>query len=241
MNPANAINLELMAATLVSAAQHPCVFLFWDGVDFTRLYAKNRDPFFQVGTDLLLLQRPAGAMHAFRRGLDAGEDPRDHLYWLGWASLAKGDRAAAERAWSLWGAKDDTTMYVANLRAARTALDEADTLGARRHLLDAVRTGIGRPEAHAALGELLLSRHNKYALLETQVTTRLNPLDWLARRELVEGLIAARLDGPAQIELAALKNIHPGYTADTVAARLERVLVGRSPDARAVIDFRPQH
>lgn len=25
MNPANAINLELMAATLVSAAQHPCV------------------------------------------------------------------------------------------------------------------------------------------------------------------------------------------------------------------------
>ena len=28
MNPANAINLELMAATLVSAAQHPCVDFF---------------------------------------------------------------------------------------------------------------------------------------------------------------------------------------------------------------------
>ena len=224
-----------------TAAQNPCVFLFWDGVDFTRLYAKNRDPFFQVGTDLLLLQRPAGAMHAFRRGLDAGEDPRDHLYWLGWASLANGDRTAAEEVWSRWGAKDDTTRYVANLRAARTALDEADTLSARRHLLEAVRAGIGRPEAHAALGELLQPRNNKYALLETQVTTRLNPLDWLARRDLVEGLVAARLDGPAQTELAALKNIHPDYAADTVAARLERALLGRSPDARAVIDFRAAH
>ena len=28
MNPANTINLELMAATLVSAAQHPCVDFF---------------------------------------------------------------------------------------------------------------------------------------------------------------------------------------------------------------------
>lgn len=222
-----------------TASQHPCVFLFWDGVDFTRLYAKNVDPFFQVGTDLLLLQRPEGALHAFRRGLDAGGNRSDHLYWLGWSALASGRREVAEQAWGLWGAKDDPVAHVTSLRAARTALDEGDTLSGRRRLMDAVRAGIGRPEAHAALGELLQGRNRKYALLETQVATRLNPMDWLARRDLVEGLVFARLDGPARIELEELRNIHPNWAADTLAGELERVLRERTPDARPVVTFAP--
>lgn len=222
-----------------TAAQHPCVFLFWDGVDFTRLYAQSGNPFFQVGTDLLLLQRPLGAMHAFRRGLAAGEDRSDHLYWLGWAALASERRDLAEQAWTQWGAHDDPLVYGASLRAARTALDMGDTLSARRRLVDAVRAGIGRPEAHAALGELLKDRNRKYALLETQVTTELHPLDWLARRDLVEGLVDARLDGPARTELQTLRRIHPSWAADTLAARLERILRERTPDARPVVTFTP--
>lgn len=222
-----------------TAAAHPCVFLFWDGVDFTRLYGQQRDPYFQVGTDLMLLQRPAGAMQAFRRGLETGEDPRDHFYWLGWASLANGQRGAAEMAWKQWGAADDTARYTLSLRAARSALDRLDTLTARRALFDAVRAGIGRPEAHAALAELLRSRNSKYALLETQVTTRLHPLDWLARRDLVEGLLAARLDGPAATEFAALRRIHPDWANDTLAHRLERQLEERLPGARAVVELGP--
>src|ERR1044072_4919491 len=42
----------------------PCRFLFWDGRRLKPLYSSARDPWFQVGSDLMLLDRPAGV----RRG-----------------------------------------------------------------------------------------------------------------------------------------------------------------------------
>jgi hypothetical protein len=217
-----------------TAAKAPCVFLFWNGVDFERLYANARDPFFQVGADLLLLGRPAGAVHAFARGLEAGELPADNLYWSGWALLWNGRRAAAERAWSEFGASDDTTMYRAWIRAAVTALDEGDTTAARRRLFSAVRAGIGRPEAHVALAELLRGRSTKFSLLETQVTVYLKPLDPMARRELLAGLVTARLDEPARRELAALLAMDPAAATDTAVARLRATLSARAPGAGGV-------
>lgn len=210
-----------------TAAAHPGVFLFWNGVDFERLYERSADPLFQVGADLLLLDRPGGASWALRRALDSGETPQDVLPWLGWAHLWSGRRNDAEAAWAAFGAKDDTTAYVTWLRAARTALDEGDTTATRRALFEAMRCGIGRPEAHAVLGELLRGRSPKFALLETKVATRLSPEDWLARRDLVSGLLDARLDAQAETELAALRRIHPDFANDAVAAQLERTLTAR--------------
>jgi hypothetical protein len=220
-----------------TAAQHPCVFLFWNGIDFERLYAASPDPLFQVGTDLLLLERPHGARHAFRRGLEAGESRADHLYWLGWAALECGDRAMAERAWLAWGARDDSTARTAAFARARTALAAADTLAARRALLGAVRAGVGWPDAHAELGVALRTVQPKYALLETRVAVLLDSTDWLSRRELVQGLTAARLDDAARGHLTVLRRIHPDFAADTLATGLARRLRARAPDARDVLEF----
>ena len=212
-----------------TAAANPCVFLFWNGLDFERLYGNAADPFFQVGTDLLLLERPAGAAHAFRRGLEAGESRIDHLYWLGWAYLWQDQRAAAERAWSAWGAADDTVAYVHALRTARTALEEGDSLGTRRALIEAIRAGIGRPVAHAELGALLLPVNTKYALLETLVASRLDPDDWLARLDLAAGLAAARLDDGARRQLDELLRRHPDLATDTTVMRFNSILSARAP------------
>lgn len=220
-----------------TAADRPCVFLFWNGADFERLYDRSADPYFQVGTDLLLLGRPNGATHAFRRGLAAHETSVDNLYWLGWARMWANDRDGAEAAWSAFGAHDDTTMYVFALRAARTALDARDTTTARRQIFTAIRAGIGRPEGHAELGELLRARSRKFALLETRVASWLKPDDWLARRDLVEGLVAARLDEPAARELAALQQMLPDWRGDTLIVRLARTLAEREPLARAVVSY----
>ncbi|HEV2104802.1 MAG TPA: hypothetical protein VGU27_03670, partial [Candidatus Eisenbacteria bacterium] len=220
-----------------TAGDHPCVFLYWNGADFEPLYANARDPMFQVGADLLLLERPAGAAHAFRRALAAGGDPRDDLYWLGWAFLWSDRRAAAEQAWRAYGAKDDSSAHATWLTAARTAVADRDTLAARRALVEAIRAGIGRPVAHAELAALLRGVNAKYALLETLVAARLDPADWLARRDLVDGLVAAHLDEVAGRELAALQRIEPGWAADTVTARLAATLGGRSLAGRAVAEF----
>ena len=232
-----------------TAAGLPCRFLFWNGVDFEPLYAATRDPFFQVGCDLLLLERAHGARHAFRRGLAAGEERRDHTYWYGWAALWDGDRAAAEAAWQEFGAADDTTMYRAWLRAARTALADRDTVTARRDLMNAVRAGIGRPEAHAALGEVLggplagalTGPLAKYALLETRVAAYLNPQDWLARRDLVQGLAAARLDQPARHELETLERILPEWRQDSIVVRMDSLLRVRASETRSVVAFARRH
>ena len=96
-----------------------------------RCTANTPDPFFQVGSDLLLLDRPGGAAHAFRRGLAAGEDRSDHLYWLGWAELWRGNRADAEQAWQMLGASDDSLRWLAHVRAAYEALQRAATRSRR--------------------------------------------------------------------------------------------------------------
>lgn len=222
---------EFSAAT---AGEAPCVFLYWNGLDFERLYANARDPFFQVGADLLLLDRPRGALDAFRRGSEAGELREDLLYWSGWAQLWSGRRAAAEAAWSEFGAADDTTMYRAWMRGAVTALAEGDTTGVRRCLFGALRSGVGRPEVHAALAELLRGRSPKFALLESKVTAFLLPGDLSARAALVSGLLAARLDDPARQELAAIAATRSEWKSDTTITRLEAQLAARTPGVRGV-------
>lgn len=222
-----------------TAGRSPLRFLFWNGAEFEPLYARERDPLFQVGSDLLLLDRPAGAMWAFRRGLEEGGERLDHWYGLGWAALWSGRRELAERAWREWGARDDSAAHVLWLRKAKGSLEDGDTLTARRQLVEAIRTGIGQPEAHAMLG-FLLERHNaKYSLLETKVASELNPRDWLARRDLVEGLVAARLDEPAKAHLAKLKELRPDWNADSTIVRLDAQLVRRGASASGVAEFGP--
>lgn len=125
-------------------------------------------------------------------------------------------------------------MYRAWLRAAVTALADGDSTTARRHLFAALRAGIGRPEVHVALADLLRGRSAKFSLLETQVTAYLKPLDTTVRGELVAGLAAARLDDAARRELAALQRIDPSWPADTTLVRLDRLLGGRAPGAGGV-------
>jgi len=220
-----------------TAADRPCRFLHWDGTAFAPIYPANPEPWFQVGTDLLLFGRPAGASHAFRRGLAAGEVPADHLYWLGWAELWSGRRQPAEAAWQAFGARDDTTLYAARMVEARDALLATDTLTARRKLFEAIRAGIGRPEAHGALGELLERRQLKYALLEAKVATFLNPLDVRAQHSLVRGLVEVRLDDAARTAFAELDRVEPGWTRDSTLVAARRALDERSGGGQAVARF----
>jgi hypothetical protein len=222
-----------------TAARHPVKFLYWDGATFAPLYPGSPDPLFQVGGDLLLLDRPANAVWAFRRGLEQGGERLDHWYWLGWAALWSGERPLAERAWREWGAKDDSTARILWLRRARGSLEDGDTLRARRELMEAVRSGIGHPEAHATLGWLLKGVNAKYALLETKVASELKPADWLARRDLVEGLVAARLDEPAAKHLARLQENLPRWQEDSVIVRLARQIEARRPASGSVVSFAP--
>ena len=207
-----------------TAAGRPCRFLHWDGARFAPLYAGTREPWFQVGSDLLLLGRPAGAAHAFRRGLAAGEGRPDHLYWLGWAELWRGRRPEAEGAWWAFGARDRSAAYAASMVAARDALLAADTLTARRRLFEAIRAGIGRPEAHGALGELLQHRQLKYGLLELKVAAFLNPRDLRARHDLVRGLVEVRLDEAARAAFEELARVDPGWARDSTLAHARRTL-----------------
>ena len=57
MNPANTINLELMAATLVSAAQHPCV------------------DFYHAASDVCISVNPVPFI------TEDGEDGQEHRYY----------------------------------------------------------------------------------------------------------------------------------------------------------------
>jgi hypothetical protein len=220
-----------------TAGDHPCRFLYWDGVSFVPLYGGAQEPWFQVGSDLLLFDRPAGAAHAFRRGLRAGEGHPDHLYWLGWAELWRARRAEAEAAWRAFGARDDPRGYDAAMVSARDALFAGDTLSARRHLFTAIRSGIGRPEAHGALGELLEGRQLKYALLELKVAAFLNPRDLRARRDLVVGLVGVRLDEAARRELDGLLRGEPDWAKDSTLARARRTLEMRSGAGARVMEF----
>lgn len=213
-----------------TAADRPVRILYWDGQRLDHLYGGQSDPMFQVGADLLLLDKPAGAAHAFHRGLAEGESPLDHLYWLGWAELWSGRRNTAEAVWQRFGAEDDSLRWIAHLRAARNALfEDADTVNAKRHLAKAIEYGIGRPEAHAVLGELLLPDQPKYALLELKTAAWLKPDDWLVRRTFVAALERARLDEPARRELTSLKQIYPEWRSDSVLVTIDRALGPGTP------------
>ena len=222
-----------------TAAERATKFLFWDGKEFEQPYANSRDPLFQVGSDLLLLDRPAGARWAFRRGLESGGERLDHWYWLGWAALWEGDRKLAERAWREWGASDDSTARVVWLRKAKGSLEDGDTLKARRELLEAVRAGIGHPEPHAMLGLLLQPSFTKYGLLETLVASRLKPQDWLARRDLAAGLVQVRLDDAAVRELSAMQRLKPDWSNDPMARHVDSLLTRRRPAESGVAVFGP--
>jgi hypothetical protein len=217
----------------------PCRFLYWNGDSLIPLYRRARDPWFQVGCDLLMLDRPAGAADAFRRALAAGEDPRDPLYWLGWAWLWAGRRGPAEAAWLRMGARDDTLRWRIALRQARTALvEEGDSLRARRFLVEAIQYGIGRPEAHAVLGPMLMREQPKYALLELKVATFLKPDDWLAHRDLALGLMAVGYTDQARREIAAYQALRPRWRLDRDVAHADSLLQGASAAGRDVARFR---
>jgi hypothetical protein len=211
-----------------TAAGHPCRFLYWDGVDFRELYRGSESPWFQVGSDLLLFDAPAGAAYAFRRGLAEGEGRGDHLYWLGWAELWSGRRATAEAAWKAFGAVDDTAAYHARLFEANAALEARDSTTARRRLFDAIHAGIGRPEAHAALGRLLVHRQLKYALLELEVAAFLDPRDMNARHRLAVGLVEVRIDDSARRELEAIRRLDPAWRRDLALVAAARELEQRT-------------
>jgi hypothetical protein len=215
------------------AAGRPCRFLFWNGIALERLYPRLAAPWFQVGGDLILLGRPAGARDAFRRGLSEGGDRADLLYWLGWTELWTGRRDAGEAAWRQLGAHDDSLQWSKHLRLAHDALTEGDSLRARRELAQALHFGIGRPEAHAVLGELLAPNQPKYAMLELTVAVWLKPNDWIARRALALALGNAHLDQGAARELEALKPLYPEWREDPLVAQLERRLHG--PDSGAPV------
>ena len=207
-----------------TAADRPCRFFYWDGRALRPLYAHAADPGFQVGSDLLLLNRPAGAAHAFRRGLAAGGERSDLLYWLGWSELWRGRRREAEAAWLEFGARDDSLRWATEIVSANHALASRDTLGARRHLAAALYTGIGRPLAHAVLGELLLGSQPKYALLELSVAVWLNPEDLRTRRLLTAGLARARLDDSALRNLEAIEARDVLWRSDPELVRLDTSL-----------------
>ena len=123
------------------------------------------------------------------------------------------------------------------MAAARLALVSfGDTLEGRRTLAEAIRYGIGRPEAHGLLGGLLLARQPKYAMLELKVATYLNPADWLSRRALLGALLDANLTEPARGELRALMSRHPELGADPIVMRARRQLAAAAPGS-GVVEF----
>jgi hypothetical protein len=218
-----------------TAADHPLRFLYWNGRTLGPLYPGLENPMFQVGADLLLLDRFAGASHAFRRGLASGGDRMDLLYWLGWAELWQGHREAAEAAWLGVGARDDSVRWAGEFEAARGAYHSGDSLAERRHLAAAIQAGMGRPGPHAALGELLMNEQPKYALLELSVAVWLDPAALRPRRLLVRGLAQARLEATALRQLEALELRYVGWRSERELVDLDRELrAGAAP--RAVVD-----
>ena len=161
----------------------------------------------------------------------------DLLYWIGWGELWSGRREQAERAWTDLGFRDDSLRWIAHLRAAHNTLVDGDTIESRRHLITAIQYGVGRPEAHAVLGELLTGRNLKYGLLELKVAAWLGPRDWVAHRDLAVGLAEAHLDQPARREAAAAYELHPALQADAAFMRLRHDLDARDPERGDVAHF----
>lgn len=221
-----------------TAADRPCRFLAFDGREFARLYGSDPRPFAQVGADLLAMDHLHGARHAFRRSLQAGEPAAASLYWLGWTELWLLRRKTAEAAWTRFGASDDATTWMLEMRKARQALnDDRDTLAARRALAAAIRSGIGRPEPHAVLGQLLLRDDPKYAILELKVAAYLKPDDWVTRRDLALGLYQSGLDDDARLQMAQLAVLGYDWRSDSLLAAAARTMERRSQSDASVIEF----
>jgi hypothetical protein len=219
-----------------TADDRPSTFLRWDGRRLRPLYARGEAVEFQVGSDLLLLDRPAGASFAFRRGLAAGENTADLLYWLGWSELWQGRRAAAEDAWLRLGARDDPARFDAELAEAGRALGAGDTLRARRALAVAIRSGIGRPRPHAMLGDLLLPLQPKYAMMELSVAAWLDPEDLESRRLLVRALSRARLDAAALRHLEEIERGDAAWRRDPELRAIDHELRGNAAAASGAAD-----
>jgi hypothetical protein len=211
-----------------SAAWAPVRVLYWDGMTLSQLYPRASEPWFEIGSDLYLFDRPAGAAHAFHRGLADGQSRFDLLYWLGWAELVQGHRDAAEHAWIDAGLREDTTGWFQAMRRARTALDQRDSLGARRALADAIMRGPGQPLPHAVLGQLMLRGNPKYALMELSVATWLKPDDRESQRALVIGFAEQRLDEQARAHLARIEAMDREWRRDTTLAAVVRKMDERS-------------
>ena len=207
-----------------TAADRPCAFFRWDGLRLRRLYEGVADPEFQVGGDLLLLDRAGGASHAFRRGLAAGGSRDDLLYWLGWAELWQGHRSAAEDSWLALGARDDPAGFAAAIAEANRALSGRDSVAARRNLAIAIRHGIGRPGGHAMLGDLLLPTQPKYGMMELSVATWLDPGDLDSQRRLVPALTRARLDVAALRHLEEIERRDAAWRNDPRLREIDRDL-----------------
>jgi hypothetical protein len=224
-----------------TAADRPCRFLYWDGREFAPLYQADQRLFLKVGADLLAMDHLQGARHAFRRSLMAGESPAASLYWLGWTELWLLRRSAAEAAWARFGARDDTTAWMLEMRRARQALnDDRDTLAARRALAAAIRAGIGHPEPHAVLGQLLLRDDPKFAILELKVAAFLKPDDWVTRRDLALGLSQAGMDDDARLQMAQLVVLGFDWRSDSLLVAAARTMERRSTWGSSVIEFREE-
>jgi len=221
-----------------TAAARPCRFLYWDGRELAPLYPSDPRRFLQVGADLLAMDRLEGARHAFRRSLEAGESQAASLYWLGWTELWLLRRGAAEAAWKQFGARDDTTTWMLEMRRARQALnDNRDTLAARRALAAAIRSGIGLPEAHAVLGQLLLRDDPKFAILELKVAAFLKPDDWVTRRDLAIGFYRSGQDDDARLQMAQLAVLGFDWRTDSLLVAAARTMERRSMSGISVAEF----
>lgn len=210
-----------------TAGERPCRFLYWNGEAFEPLYGEGADAFYHVGADLLLLDRVEGALHAFRRAASAGENRADRTYWQGWAELWSGHRDAAEQAWNALGFRDDSLRWIASLRTARYLADMGDTLRSRSALMQAIRYGVSRPEAHVMLGTLLNGRDPKFGILEWKVAKWLDPNERTTRRNLAAGYAAVLLDDAARGELDTLLERWPAESSDVVVRGIESRLALR--------------
>jgi tetratricopeptide (TPR) repeat protein len=220
-----------------TAGFHPCDFFYWDGERLRRLYPAARGRFTQVAGDLLLLGRHAGAIHALRRATDAGEDPHEIRYWLGWTRLSAGNRAAAEEAWRLMGARDDPERYWRSIAAGDSALARGDTVAAHRAWLAAIPRHLGRPEAHRRLGALLFDREPKYALLELNVAVALDPSDLDSRRLLARGLSRLGMHEPALANVEELWGEDPSLRSDPDLVAVARAAHAAASGGRDVAEF----
>ena len=115
-----------------TAGRAPCDFFYWDGSRIRRLYPTSAGRFTQVAGDLLLQDRIAGARHALVRAFEAGEDPREAYYWLGWIELILHHRDGAEEAWRRMGARDSTLAFWRAMDRGDRALARGDTAAAHR-------------------------------------------------------------------------------------------------------------